>query len=155
MARSHRKLHASVVNPELQLILTRLGLYLNYGKSPGFKLAWYCTEADSARSKALFLLKIENKTKMKNNFIIHWQNEKRSIPSAVGFRSIELSWNQNTIKQIRGELQSRFYSWIVLTCIDWIIHIQNQEIFNNPGISGNASITAEFASAENVRMFGF
>ena len=36
------------------------------------------------------------------------------------------------------------------------IHIQNQEIFDNPGNSGKAStIPAEFVSPENAGMVGF
>ena len=42
-------------------------------------------EADNAWSKALFLLKSKNKTKMKNKNKILLQNEKRSLVSAVGF----------------------------------------------------------------------
>ena len=50
----------------------------------------FITEADFARSKALFLLITKNKTKMKTKifFIIHLQNENRSIPSSVGFRNL-------------------------------------------------------------------
>ena len=71
---------------------------------PGITTFLHCiTEADNARSKAFYFWK--TKTKQNKNelfFIIHLQNEKRSRPSAVGFRTTGLGVTYETLEKYLG-----------------------------------------------------